>query len=286
MNRYLLHLIILSGLFISTTPSIAQPAKLDVLYRLDQTTLNVKVSEITGTDVFYSDLATPKTTQKIAKAQLWKVVFSDGTSDVFNSPKIGSGTTQRTAVSTSPSIRNQSPVTSAEPANRSVARTTPVRSRPVGSSDDDSPQSIIKYAPLSSFGYEKVLANNRSIYAGLSLYSVNTYFTRVTAIGLKGEYRFYGLAKSSPKQAPEGFWVAPTVLLWNVSARDIDDGFSESAFVAQIGGITGYQWVFNKKISLEPALGLSLTAVGTGTESILGAGIVPLFAVRVGYVLN
>lgn len=147
-------------------------------------------------------------------------------------------------------------------------------------------ESIIKYAPLTSFGYEKVLKNNRSFYAGASLYSVNAYFTRVTAIGLKAEYRFYGLIKSSPKQAPAGFWVAPTALVWNVSARDIDDGYTESEFVSQLGGIAGYQWIFNDKISFEPALGLSLTAVGSGAESILGAGIVPLFALRVGYILK
>lgn len=142
------------------------------------------------------------------------------------------------------------------------------------------PQSIIKYAPLSSFGYERVLANNHSIYGGISLYSLGF---GVTAIGLKAEYRFYGLIKDSPKQAPEGFWVAPTVLVWHVSDR-FDE--TESIFLTQLGAIAGYQWIFNKKISLEPALGLSLTAVGSGSDSILGAGFVPLFAFRVGYVLK
>ncbi|GAB3504487.1 hypothetical protein GCM10027341_34860 [Spirosoma knui] len=140
--------------------------------------------------------------------------------------------------------------------------------------------SIIKYAPLTNFGYEHVLSSKRSIYAGLSLYSLGF---GVSAIGLKGEYRFYGLIKDSPKQAPEGFWVAPTALLWHVSDR-FDE--TESVFITQLGCIAGYQWIFNRKVSLEPALGLSITAVGSGSDSSLGAGVLPLFALRVGYVLK
>ncbi|GAB4025626.1 OmpA family protein [Spirosoma koreense] len=166
----------------------------------------------------------------------------------------------------------ETPTTASSPA--------PVVERSRSAYEPSTIQSIIKYAPLTNFGYERVLANNHSIYAGLSLYSLGF---GVSAIGLKAEYRFYGLIKDSPKQAPEGFWVAPTVLFWHVSDRfDVTDNL----FLTQIGGIAGYQWIFNRKISLEPALGLSLTAVGSGSDYALGAGFVPLFALRVGYVLK
>ncbi|MCX6214608.1 OmpA family protein [Spirosoma sp.] len=143
-------------------------------------------------------------------------------------------------------------------------------------------RSIIKYAPLSNFGYEHVLNNKHSLYGSISLYSLGL---GVTALGLKGEYRFYGLIKDSPKSAPEGFWVAPTVLYWQLSDRALD-GYVDRLSIVQLGGIAGYQWIFNKKISLEPALGLSLTAVGVDSDYSLGAGFLPLFALRVGYVLK
>lgn len=148
-----------------------------------------------------------------------------------------------------------------------------------------SAQSIIKYAPLSNFGYEHVLTDRRSLYGGISYYSFGGGDLGVSALGLKAEYRFYGLANNG-KEAPEGLWVAPTVLLWNVRASD-GFGDSGSVFVGQLGGIAGYQWIFNQKISLEPALGLAFSAVGSGGgDSLLEAGVLPLFALRLGYVLK
>ncbi|GAB4025616.1 hypothetical protein [Spirosoma koreense] len=273
MNRFLIPLTLCWWLLVDLPSAIAQTRGTDALYKLDRSVVQAKINEVTATDVFYTEPTSPTTTRKIRKADLWKIVFSDGSTDVFNSPATGQtsgAASQKPAVVRSESNRAYSNVSSTNESG-------------------DGPQSIIKYAPLTSFGYEKVLPNNRSIYAGLSLYSVNSFYTRVTAIGFKGEYRFYGLVKSSPKRAPEGFWVAPTALFWNVTVRDLDffgDTDSESAFVVQLGAIAGYQWVFNRKISLEPAFGLSLTAVGSGTESALGAGIVPLLALRVGYVLK
>lgn len=151
--------------------------------------------------------------------------------------------------------------------------------------------SIIKYAPLSGIGYERVLANNRAVYVGGSLYSVSTIGIRTTALGLKAEYRFYGLAKSSPKEAPDGLWLAPTVLFWNIRIRDYDFGFYDevdNTVAFQLGGIAGYQWRFGaeKRISFEPAAGLAFTAVGNDSESFIGSTVLPLFALRVGYVLK
>ncbi len=137
-------------------------------------------------------------------------------------------------------------------------------------------RTIIKYAPLTSFGVERVLSDKKSIYGGVTIGSLGSF-------GIKGEYRFYGLIKSSPKVAPEGFWVAPTAAFGSIVFDEFD---RERIFVAQAGGIAGYQWVFNKKISFEPALGIGATLIG-GSSFLGGLGVVtPLFALRVGYVLN
>ena len=276
MLRSLSYFFVVGLCLIAAGLTQAQTPQTDVIYKLDRSTVKAKVGEITSTDVFYAEVATPKIARKISKTDLWKIVFADGTSDVYNTPK---GSSTPSAASASQSLTRTEPVP-AQPVRQPVARQESVPLSAKGAYQSNGPRSIIKYAPLSSFGYEHVLGNNHSIYAGLSLYSLGF---GVSAIGVKGEYRFYGLVKSSPKQAPEGLWVAPTVLLWNVSSSI--DG-TESVFIAQVGAIAGYQWIFNNKISLEPALGLSLTAVGSGSDSSLGAGIVPLFALRVGYVIK
>lgn len=151
--------------------------------------------------------------------------------------------------------------------------------------------SIIKYAPVSSFGYERTLTDTKSFYVGGSLYTASALGLRTTALGLKAEYRFYGLFKASSQTAPDGFYVAPTALLWNIRVRDYDYLFldeAENTVAFQLGGISGYQWRFGaeKRISLETALGLAFTAVGTGSETLVGATVLPLFALRVGYVLK
>jgi hypothetical protein len=61
--------------------------KSDVLHKLDRTTVNVRIDEIGDTDVYYFETASPGTKKMLPKSQLWKVVFADGSEEVFNAPR-------------------------------------------------------------------------------------------------------------------------------------------------------------------------------------------------------
>lgn len=141
---------------------------------------------------------------------------------------------------------------------------------------------IVKYSPFVNFGYEHVLSEKRSIYGGLNLGTFDG------TIGVKAEYRFYGLIKKAEKKAPEGLWVAPVVSF--ASAVINDYGYRERFFLAQAGGIAGYQWIFKNKITFEPGLGVAAALIG-GNQLFDGAlgglsFITPIIALRVGYVIK
>ena len=140
---------------------------------------------------------------------------------------------------------------------------------------------IIKYAPLLSGGYEQVLSEKRSFYVGASFYSAFD----VTAIGLKGEYRFYtpiSLAKR-PASAPQGLWVAPTAMVWFLSERFFDT----RATCVGAGGILGHQGVIKDRFTIEPAIGVAFGGGGANGDFGVFSGVaIPLTALRFGYVLN
>lgn len=148
---------------------------------------------------------------------------------------------------------------------------------------------IVKYSPSLNVGYEKVLQEKRSVYVGASLFSA----AGLSAVGVKGEYRFY---LSNSKQAPKGFFVAPTALLWYVNSRVLDDAFnslgagekSVSGAYVQVGGIAGHQWIIKNKFSIEPCFGLSVgtNLGGEPLGGIFSGMVLPLVALRVGYVLK
>lgn len=141
---------------------------------------------------------------------------------------------------------------------------------------------IIKYAPLLSGGYEQVLNEKRSFYVGASLYSAFD----LTAIGVKGEYRFYTPVSLSkrPATAPQGLWVAPTAMVWFLSEK-----FSSSrATFIGAGGILGHQWVIQDRFTIEPALGVAfgVGGIGDGDFGLFNGVALPLTALRFGYVLK
>lgn len=138
-------------------------------------------------------------------------------------------------------------------------------------------KTIIKYAPLTNFGVERVISEKNSIYIGATIGSSGSF-------GGKAEYRFYGLLRKQEKSAPEGFWVAPQVAIGSVVFDDFYD--KERALVATAGGLAGYQWIFKNKITLEPALGLGVMLIG-GNNLIGGLGfLAPLGGIRIGYAIN
>ncbi|MBD2751847.1 outer membrane beta-barrel protein [Spirosoma validum] len=94
MKQVFYQFILIGCLLISAQALFAQTTGPDVLHRLDRTTQNVRVKEITEVEVFYTDLNAPAAIRKIRKAELWKVVFGDGTSDVYNEPKVAKPVTE------------------------------------------------------------------------------------------------------------------------------------------------------------------------------------------------
>lgn len=86
-----------------------------MLYRLDRTTQNIRVKQVTSLDVVYSDLSTPRVVRKVRKAELWKVVYGNGTSDVFNEPKATKPTAGSTASTAKPIATTASAVPATPP---------------------------------------------------------------------------------------------------------------------------------------------------------------------------
>ncbi|GAB3926008.1 hypothetical protein [Larkinella terrae] len=74
----------LLGLFVHA--ALAQTPRTDVLHKLDRSTLNVKVDEVTETDVVYFEATAPTVRKMLPKNGLWKLVFADGSTEVFNQP--------------------------------------------------------------------------------------------------------------------------------------------------------------------------------------------------------
>ena len=85
MRHFLLYFLLFLG---GWATGLAQ-TRPDLIYRLDQTSLSVFVDEIGENDITYflpSDNQ-KKQLQRINKAQVWKVVFSNGDTELFNEPR-------------------------------------------------------------------------------------------------------------------------------------------------------------------------------------------------------
>ena len=70
-------------LLLTSGIALAQATRTDVLHKLDRTTVNVKIDELTDTDIVYIEPAVPKVKKTIARNKVWKVVFSDGSTEVI-----------------------------------------------------------------------------------------------------------------------------------------------------------------------------------------------------------
>ncbi|MCX6214605.1 hypothetical protein [Spirosoma sp.] len=73
----------------------AQTSKTDVLYKLDRSPINVKIDELTDTDIVYMEPSAPQLKKTIARTQVWKIVFSDGSTEIITPPagQVPTGTT-------------------------------------------------------------------------------------------------------------------------------------------------------------------------------------------------
>ncbi len=70
-------LLLISGLTLAQTP------RTDVIHKVDRTTVNVKIDELTDTGILYFEPSAPKAKKTIARSQVWKIVFSDGSTETI-----------------------------------------------------------------------------------------------------------------------------------------------------------------------------------------------------------
>ncbi len=69
----------------------AQTNSTDVLHKTDRSTILGRIDEVGETEVIYFDAAAPAVKKTIAKTQLWKIVFTDGSQEEFNEPRAVAG---------------------------------------------------------------------------------------------------------------------------------------------------------------------------------------------------
>lgn len=81
----------------------------DMLYKLDKSSLMVKIDELTETGVVYREPASPMIKQTLPRAQVWKVVFSDTSVEIITPlPEDGAAVTSATAATqTAPASATQ-----------------------------------------------------------------------------------------------------------------------------------------------------------------------------------
>ncbi len=143
-------------------------------------------------------------------------------------------------------------------------------------------QTVIKMDVVSLFkkgvqiSYEKVLNESRSIQISAAFSSQSDFLNKTQAFGVSPEYRFY---MSNWEEAPNGFFVAPTIAYAYVrQSSSLFSLYSTSVSVHVIGlGLNvGYQKLINDKISLEAALGpVYYTAFATASSDYSALGINP-----------
>ena len=100
----------------SATTQTTKPAPVvmqynDVIYKTDQSTINAKVDEMTDTDVRYFVAAMPTTKQALARNEVWKIVFSDGSVEVITAPAtnvVPTATDNATSPTTATPLRSES----------------------------------------------------------------------------------------------------------------------------------------------------------------------------------
>ncbi|WP_138485306.1 hypothetical protein [Dyadobacter bucti] len=81
---------ILFTLFLSATLHVQAQIRTDLIYKLDNTTFNAVVDEIGETEILYflpKDTAR-RTTLRIARKEVWKIVYGSGETEVINKPVV------------------------------------------------------------------------------------------------------------------------------------------------------------------------------------------------------
>ena len=63
--------------------AFAQTPRTDMLHKIDRQTVEVKIDELTDTEIIYTEPGAPSVKKKIARSQVWKVVFGDGSTEMI-----------------------------------------------------------------------------------------------------------------------------------------------------------------------------------------------------------
>ncbi|GAB3504507.1 hypothetical protein GCM10027341_34910 [Spirosoma knui] len=75
--------------------ALAQTSPTDVLYKVDHSTINVKIDELTDTDVVYFESTAPTVKKTVTRSQIWKIVFRDGSTEVITAQPGKTATTDQ-----------------------------------------------------------------------------------------------------------------------------------------------------------------------------------------------
>lgn len=133
--------------------------------------------------------------------------------------------------------------------------------------------SIVKLQPLPlvnstlSLGFEQKVASAASLQLNLDYLGEKDFGFKDSWLGIGLEYRMYNLvsALAAPEaEAPQGFFVAPTLgirFFKSIDEDDPDSEFTEKYNFANLGAIAGYQWLPDlgngkRPLALEGSVGL------------------------------
>ncbi|NNC95789.1 MAG: DUF3575 domain-containing protein [Chitinophagales bacterium] len=148
---------------------------------------------------------------------------------------------------------------------------------------DAQEKNIIKTNPIGlAFGnfniaYERAVSDASSLQFGGNFF-FKLFGTDVSGFGLNAAYRYYVTHNS--RVNPEGFFVGPR-LAFNTFTESSSDA---SVSTMGIGGLIGYQWVFDINLTLDLGAGPTYLFVVTdagATETF--DGFVPNLILAIGY---
>ncbi|ACT95392.1 hypothetical protein Dfer_4189 [Dyadobacter fermentans DSM 18053] len=171
-----------------------------------------------------------------------------------------------------------------------------------------SQSSIVKFHPIPlinrtlSLGFEQKVSQSGSVQVNVDYATETDFGFKSTWFGIGAEYRIYNLVralKGIDENAPNGFFVAPTVgirFFKDIDKDDPDPEFDEKYSFAHVGALAGYQWLPNlngkKPLAIEGSVGL-LGGLMTKGEKIdyedwalwprFGIGFVPAINMSVGF---
>ncbi|MEZ0540252.1 hypothetical protein [Fibrella arboris] len=151
----------------------AQPAKpaqpvviyKDMVYKLDKSTLAVKIDELTETGVVYREPANPTVKQTLPRAEVWKVVFSDGSVETI-SPL------PEEKVVTTPAPSTASPGTSSPTAASASSTYSPSRA-------------VATYANVNKFSHFHITVGPEFAYYPEFLNKGKAWLSDSTGFGMK-----------------------------------------------------------------------------------------------------